>query len=92
MGVRGCQELHTDLDKGMEETKAKQQLLEGRRLLAAVEEGWVTDRVIEITLQQIGSQSLHALHNMHQELKGATAHNMHSRSCTSRSKFALSIH
>lgn len=39
------------LDKSMEEAQAKQQLLEGGGLLAVVEEGWVTDRVVQVALQ-----------------------------------------
>lgn len=46
------------LDKGMEEAQSKQQLLEGSGLLTIVEKGWVADWVIQVALQQIGSQAL----------------------------------
>ena len=46
------------LDKGMEEAQPKQQLLEGSRLLTVVEEGRVADWVIQVALQQVGSQAL----------------------------------
>ena len=39
-----------DLDKGMEEAQPKEQLLEGLWLLAALEEGWIADWVIQIAL------------------------------------------
>lgn len=38
------------LDKGVEEAQPKQQLFEGSRLLTVVEEGWVTDWVIQVAL------------------------------------------
>ena len=46
------------LNEGMEEAQPKQQLFEGSRLLTVVEEGWVTDWVIQVALQQVGSQAL----------------------------------
>ena len=42
----------------MEEAQPEEQLLEGSGLLTIVEEGWITDRVIQVALQQIGSQAL----------------------------------
>lgn len=42
----------------MEEAEAKQQLLEGLGLLAPLKEGGVTHRVIQVALQQVGSQTL----------------------------------
>jgi len=51
--------MHTHLDKSMKETQPKQQLLEGCWLLAAVEEGWITDGIIQVALHQIGPQALH---------------------------------
>ena len=60
VNVSVCKGSFAYLDKSMEETQTKQQLLEGCRLLAAVEEGGIADRVIQVTLQQIGSQSLHS--------------------------------
>ena len=46
------------LDKCMEETETKQQLLESCWLLAAVEESWIADRVIQVALQQVSPQPL----------------------------------
>ena len=46
------------LNKGMEEAEPEQQLLKGSRLLTVVEEGWVADWIIQVALQQIGSQAL----------------------------------
>ena len=43
----------------MEEAEPKEQLLEGLWLLAALEEGWITDWVIQVALQQVGPQPLH---------------------------------
>lgn len=48
----------------MEETEAKEQLLEGMGLLAGVEEGGVTDRVIQVTLHQVGPQALHTAQHL----------------------------
>ena len=49
----------TDLDKCVEEAEAKQQLLEGLRLLAGLKESRVADRVIQVALHQVGPQTLH---------------------------------
>ena len=43
----------------MKEAQPKQQLLEGCWLLAAVEEGWITDGIIQVALHQVGPQALH---------------------------------
>ncbi len=50
---------HAHLDKSMKEAQPKQQLLEGCWLLAAVEEGWITDGIIQVALHQVGPQALH---------------------------------
>lgn len=42
--------MHTHLDKSVKETQPKQQLLEGCWLLAVVEEGWITDGIIQVAL------------------------------------------
>lgn len=43
----------------MKEAQAEQQLLESCRLLTVVEEGQITDWVIQVALQQVGTQALH---------------------------------
>lgn len=43
----------------MKEAQPKQQFLEGCWLLAVVEEGWITDGIIQVALHQIGPQALH---------------------------------
>ena len=47
-----------NLNKGMEEAQPEEQPPEGSGLLTVVEEGWITDWVIQVALQQIGSQAL----------------------------------
>ena len=65
--VPSCAELSAYLYERMEEAKTKQQLLEGSWLLAVVEESWIADWVIQVALQQVGSQALHR-NNTHMDL------------------------